>query len=479
MPLDPEAQQELETMGLGLIQGPKLPKKLCEICHNDLGRVVTYLNRVKSANDFWHKFGLNLGLITPLVKKRNDADGLSNGTSETRTWKCKECDFTTTGKDPLFKHVWKFHAVNTVDPNTCGICSKTLSSEFYNRQHYFSHHYEGNKEEQLVCSDCGYLAKTSRHLTWHLKYSHDVIADDRIQCEWCVMSFKGQDKLDFHMEHKHPDQFQFVQPKTDENHQIIEEVVPVAKYEVTVLHEESTGGVFDEDSGQMDVDDRDSPWQDEDDVPLKVKKEPGSKVKKEPEPSTSLITEYKPNRKKPAKKPYKQRPTKQDDVTQKCPDCDVEITGKLTMAVGGLRRHYWVRHGRLPETPNVCRSCNKSYNTEHSCRLHYFGKHFDVNFFCDICGKSGMTKAQLGIHKNHVHTKRANKEFMVCRFCKRKYDSIEKMQEHEELHKNDGIERPFVCNECGKCYTTTVALANHVKHHLGMYSFLTFFRVAL
>lgn len=171
----------------------------------------------------------------------------------------------------------------------------------------------------------------------------------------------------------------------------------------------------------------------------------------------------------PVKKSYKnpRRGAIQGDSTHKCPDCNVEITGKVQMAVGGLRRHYWVRHGRMPDTPNVCRSCNKAYNNEHCCRIHFFNKHFDMSFFCDICGKSGMTKSQLSIHKLHVHTKRANKEYLTCRFCNRKYDSVEKMEEHEKDHEKDGINRPFVCNECGKCYTQQQTLQNHMLTHAG------------
>lgn len=448
--IDAETQRELEKIGLTLVQVPKVPPKFCETCSKDVTMVVTYLNRVKSANSFWHKFGLNIGIIKPITTKPN-----TENENVERNWECKECDYKGASKESLFKHVWTAHTVNRADPTTCSICNKKLATEYYNSKHFLVSHYEGISEEHVICSECGFLAKTSTHLTWHLKHTHGILGNEyKFYCEWCTKTFPTQARLDVHTNQYHPERFEAAQQEVKEK-----------------AHEEN---VFDEDSTPMDVDDRNSPYEDEDELPLKVKSEPKPKEHVPVQESSDLLAEYKPEKKSAKRKPkyqYKRKEgvNRQDDVTQKCPDCEVEITGKVAMAVGGLRRHYWVRHGRIPETPNVCRSCNKSYNNEHCCRIHYFNKHFDMSFFCDICGKSDMTKGQLGIHKLHVHKKREGKTFMVCRFCTRKYDSIEKMQEHEKEHENDGKDRPYVCNECGKCYTNEQTLQRHIQLHLGKF----------
>lgn len=454
--IDEETQTQLENISLRLVEVSKVPPKFCETCGKDIILLLTFLNRIKSANRFWHKFAINIGIIKPsTTAKPTEIENTD------RNWECKQCDYKTTNKDNLFKHVWIAHTVNTDDPATCRICNKKLASEYYNRKHFLITHYEGISEEHAICSECGFLAKTSKHLTSHMKHTHGIVSDaNPFHCEWCLQKFSTQARLDVHTEKLHPEKFW------------------AAQVETTALEEK----VFDEDSTQMDMDDRNSPYEDDDDLPLRVKPDPEPATNEEPkkensaQESSNLLVEYKPEKKsvgrksKPEKKSeWRKRPrtNKQDDITQKCPDCEVEISGKVTMAVGGLRRHYWVRHGRLTETPNVCRGCNKSYNNEHLCRVHYFSHHFDASFFCDICGKTGMTKSQLNVHKTERHIKKEGKTFMACRFCNRKYDNIEKLQEHEKEHEQDGKVRPHVCNECGKCYMSEQTLQRHIKTHMG------------
>uniref|UniRef100_A0A336L7V4 CSON006287 protein n=1 Tax=Culicoides sonorensis TaxID=179676 RepID=A0A336L7V4_CULSO len=477
---DPEVVIGLGELGLGLIEEEQIPRKLCMACQSELQQIVSYLDRVKAANDFWHKFGTNIGVINPPKDKAfYGEDGTFRPNKEIFT--CKQCNIQYPGKSSLYKHVWAEHAMNRDDPLICSDCSKRFSSEYSTRSHYFQYHY--GPGEQIVCSDCGFLARNSRHMHWHMKYAHDTFREDtKYLCEWCVRGFAEERRLDAHVAFKHPEKLAYHEHfKQQQNNgqptenpyfaisEIPEQPIPQAKVEVKMGNEPVTNYEEDDydDSHQMDYDDSADDSQSTE-ATVNVKKEKDqSESKPEKKPVIEKIKAG--NKKAPAYISLKQksRSTK-DDITQKCPDCQIDFTGKPVMVRGGLYRHYWVRHARLNENPKQCRKCDKIYDSEHICRLHYFKLHFEVNYCCDICGKTDMTKFQLQLHIKATHVERAARELIVCRFCNRKYESVEEMKKHEENHKHDGKIRPYVCNECGKCYTNEMTLKNHIKQHLGI-----------
>ncbi|KAM4652079.1 uncharacterized protein O3C94_014417 [Discoglossus pictus] len=79
-------------------------------------------------------------------------------------------------------------------------------------------------------------------------------------------------------------------------------------------------------------------------------------------------------------------------------------------------------------------------------------------FICSECGKCFTRKANLLCHVK-LHT--GIKPF-ACSECGKCFSDKRSLVSHERIHTG---EKPFACSECGKCFTSRSILVNHEKNH--------------
>lgn len=113
-----------------------------------------------------------------------------------------------------------------------------------------------------------------------------------------------------------------------------------------------------------------------------------------------------------------------------------------------------------------CRGCSEIFNSEHKCRLHFFTKHYDKTYTCDVCKRGNYTKSQLGFHMKQSHIN--NPQTIPCPQCDKKFIELETLMEHQKTHQVGDIPRDHVCPQCSKRYRTKQDLRNHMNRHAGI-----------
>lgn len=83
-------------------------------------------------------------------------------------------------------------------------------------------------------------------------------------------------------------------------------------------------------------------------------------------------------------------------------------------------------------------------------------KHYPITRTCPICGKTGLRQLA-----HHMRDHRRTDQY-VCSYCPKTFKRGYLKLQHERRHTG---ERPFVCDKCGKAFTTRSSLHLHVKLH--------------
>ncbi|XP_038195420.1 zinc finger protein 54-like isoform X2 [Arvicola amphibius] len=81
-------------------------------------------------------------------------------------------------------------------------------------------------------------------------------------------------------------------------------------------------------------------------------------------------------------------------------------------------------------------------------------------FLCEECGKCFITASNLSVHRR-VHT---GKKPYKCDVCEKSFSQRSHFKIHQRLHTG---EKPYKCNECGKSFRQSTGLNNHQKLHTG------------
>ncbi|XP_011689493.1 PREDICTED: zinc finger protein 665-like [Wasmannia auropunctata] len=108
-----------------------------------------------------------------------------------------------------------------------------------------------------------------------------------------------------------------------------------------------------------------------------------------------------------------------------------------------------------------CSTCDKTYEKWYSLDIHEATHRIDKPYLCDTCGKSFKHSNNLRGHKR-IHLDEAVKKRHVCQICGNAFRSRFHLQEHMNQHDDN---RPYSCEQCGKSFYKRVQLRQHKLSH--------------
>lgn len=152
-----------------------------------------------------------------------------------------------------------------------------------------------------------------------------------------------------------------------------------------------------------------------------------------------------------------------------------EICGKGHRVKTLLEQHMYKHKDNKSETLNKyqeyyrrygkksveCKICKKIV-TRSALYNHMKAQHGDglKKFLCNLCGKTYSTKMSLDVHMN-IHTKKISYD---CNICSKSFTHQNYLKTHLMMHSG---ERPHCCDLCGKTFVQRTHLHRHKKTHTG------------
>ncbi|CAL1675241.1 unnamed protein product [Lasius platythorax] len=108
-----------------------------------------------------------------------------------------------------------------------------------------------------------------------------------------------------------------------------------------------------------------------------------------------------------------------------------------------------------------CFTCDKIYEKWSSLDIHEATHRLDKPYLCDLCGKSFKHSNNLRGHKR-IHLDESIKKRHMCEICGNAFRSRFHLREHMNQH--DG-NRPYSCEQCGKAFYKRIQLRQHKLSH--------------
>ncbi|XP_011257518.2 zinc finger protein 883 isoform X2 [Camponotus floridanus] len=108
-----------------------------------------------------------------------------------------------------------------------------------------------------------------------------------------------------------------------------------------------------------------------------------------------------------------------------------------------------------------CFTCDKMYEKWSSLDIHEATHRIDKPYLCDLCGKSFKHSNNLRGHKR-IHLDESIKKRHMCEICGDAFRSRFHLREHMNQH--DG-NRPYSCEQCGKAFYKRIQLRQHKLSH--------------
>ncbi|XP_071643421.1 LOW QUALITY PROTEIN: uncharacterized protein [Temnothorax longispinosus] len=108
-----------------------------------------------------------------------------------------------------------------------------------------------------------------------------------------------------------------------------------------------------------------------------------------------------------------------------------------------------------------CSACDKTYEKWSSLDIHEATHRIDKPYLCDLCGKSFKHSNNLRGHKR-IHLDESIKKRHVCEICGNAFRSRFHLREHMNQHNGN---RPYSCEQCGKAFYRRIQLRQHKLLH--------------
>lgn len=116
-----------------------------------------------------------------------------------------------------------------------------------------------------------------------------------------------------------------------------------------------------------------------------------------------------------------------------------------------------------------CAYCNKTFIQSEALKIHIRRIHTgEKPFLCELCSKTFSSQSALWVHKHDTH-----EEKKPCKICKKEYSS-RILKRHIERHKNNEHEvKKYICEQCGKNFSSDHNLHRHLLSHKGIKPYAT------
>lgn len=125
----------------------------------------------------------------------------------------------------------------------------------------------------------------------------------------------------------------------------------------------------------------------------------------------------------------------------KCEVCDRIFFGRRALKA----------HSQVHRQRHACEPCQKSFRNAEQLKAHMLDHHKEQNSDLGaVAIQSASAEDGTNVHNPPVAKKSKQRRRYKCDHCGKSFPAIYHLQAHMNSHTGD---RPFQCQECGKCYT--------------------------
>ncbi|XP_059618621.1 oocyte zinc finger protein XlCOF6-like [Phlebotomus argentipes] len=164
------------------------------------------------------------------------------------------------------------------------------------------------------------------------------------------------------------------------------------------------------------------------------------------------------------------RPRKIKRNTDKRTAVQSEVKKELVEALGDVCSAVKKRRRAKQKKENICDFCSRKFLSPCLLRDHIWSKHRQEErpYVCSECGKRFTTKGNLQSHMT-IHMPDEMRLIFPCPYCEKKFSQKICVEGHiTACHDRDNA---FICEECGKSCNTKGALGQHMETHIKEYNF--------
>ncbi|XP_004922303.3 zinc finger protein 271 isoform X1 [Bombyx mori] len=143
-----------------------------------------------------------------------------------------------------------------------------------------------------------------------------------------------------------------------------------------------------------------------------------------------------------------------------CEQCGIELKDLRLYSQHFRRAHPDKNRTKYPamKTPCMCEQCGRIFQSMALLKDHMWVHTGEKRFKCDRCPKSFTQKTNLVFHLR-VHS--ATRPSYECPLCGKHFAFYNNRRRHMFIH--TGL-KPYKCDTCLKCFTTSGELRAHVEH---------------